>query len=125
MRTPFTIIVLALLLFVSPAGATPKAPLSSVQTIDITGSVTTGAVVILTKDLARQFLQIQNVTQGTNNLACTTDGSTPAIGGHGVQLAGVASGAGGAVLYDVNVPLGAVTCIGSASSTLYTISYTP
>lgn len=117
--------LIAILLLTFPAFATPKAPLSSVYTIDITGTVNTASVVILPLDAARQFLQIQNSTTGTNNLACTTDGSTPAIGGHGVQLAGVASGAGGAVLYDVNVPLGAVICIGSSSSTQYTISYTP
>lgn len=116
---------IAILLLTFPAWATPKAPLSSGQPIDITGTVSTLAVVVLTQDLARGFLQIQNVGQNTNGLSCTTDGSTPAVGGAGTQLAGVASGAGGTAFYDTFVPLGAVTCIGSSSGTVYSIKYLP
>ena len=121
MRKLSILIVLALLLLVSPAVATPKAPLSSGNPVDMTVTIGSSAAIVLPADAARGFLQIQNVSQSTNGLACTTDGSTPAIGGKGTQLAGVSSGAGGTAFYDTYVPLGTVTCIGSASSTVIAI----
>lgn len=105
--------------------ATSPAPLSGGAAVHETVTIGTVAVTALAQDGARKFLQIQNTTNGTNGLACTIDGSTPVIGGNGIQLAGVAGGAGGSATYDSYVPTGAVKCIGSASGTVYTILYQP
>ncbi len=82
-----------------------------------TETISTSAATIIAANGARKFLQIQNVG-AANKLACTLDGSTPVVNGNGLQL-----GVGGAAMYDVYVPTGAVKCIGSAAGTVLTVTY--
>lgn len=111
------VLAVALSLLSGAALATESAPLTSGAAVHDTETVSTSAVTIIAANGARKFLQIQNV--GTyNKLACTIDGSTPVINGNGIQL-----NAGGAVMFDVFVPTGAVKCIGSASGTVLTVTY--
>ncbi len=79
-----------------------------------TETISTSAVTILAANGARKFLQIQNVGSA-NILACTVDGTTPVVGGNGIQLLPY-----GSVTYDVFVPSGQIKCIGSASGTVLT-----
>lgn len=107
----------ALALLSGSALATETAPLTSGPAKHLTETISTSAVTLLASNGNRKFLQIQNV--GTaNKLACTMDGSTPVVNGNGLQL-----GIGGAALYDVYVPTGAVKCIGSAAGTVLTVTY--
>ena len=121
------VLALALLLLIMPSVcfATSAAPLSGGAAVHETITIGTAAVTAIPQDGARKFLQIQNTTNGTNGLACTLDGTTPVIGGNGIQLAGVTGGAGGSATYDAYVPTGAIKCIGSASGTVLTVLYQP
>ena len=114
-----------LLLSASLAFATEPAPLTSGAAVHLTGTVGTMAATILNSDGARKYLQIQNVGSNTNVLACTIDGTTPAVAGNGIQLSGVSGGAGQTQIFNVFVPTGAVNCIGSASSTGYVVTFLP
>ena len=110
----------------SLAFATEPAPLTGGAVSMLYLLTGTGTpVTALPADGARKFLMIQNVGANTNGLACTIDGSTPAIAANGLQLVGVASGAGQSFKFDEFVPTGAVTCIGSSSSTGIEITYLP
>lgn len=110
-----------LLLLAFPALATEPAPLTSGLTISNWGiALGTSSQTIIPADGARKFLEIQNTTAATNNLACTLDGTTPAINGAGLQLA-----PGQIHSYESFVPTGVVKCIGSASSTAYNVNYLP
>ena len=117
-----------ILLVTSPAwaGSQPIAPLTSGAAVHLTSTTlgTTQSTVLAT-DRTRGFLQIQNVGTNTNILACTLDGTAPVVGGNGIQLSGVVSGAGGSATYDTFVPNGPVICIGSGSGTGYVITYLP
>lgn len=119
-------IILTLLFMSSIARATEVAPLTSGDTLTLSG-VTLGnsSVTLLPSDNSRGFLSIQNISTNSNTMACTVDGTVPSVGVNGVQLSGSSTGAGGAVFYDVFVPRGSVKCIGSASSTGYNIQYKP
>jgi len=109
-----------------PSYATQAPPLSRDGTTYVSATnLSTSAVVLLAADGARKFLQIQNISTNSNTLACTVDGTTPVVGSVGAQLVGSTTGAGGSWTFDVFVPTGAVTCIGSAASTGYFISYDP
>lgn len=99
------------------AFATETAPLTSGPAKHLTETISTSAVTLLASNGNRKFLQIQN-TSVANNLACTLDGSTPAINGNGIQLL-----PSGSATYDVYVPSGSVKCIGSAASTTLTITH--
>lgn len=84
----------------------------------VSGTVGTAATVALAANTSRQFLQIQ-CTHATNNLQYTLDGSTPVVAGQGNFLAT----AGGSATYDIFVPTGTVTVIGSSAGTTYTINW--
>lgn len=107
----------ALSLLATAAFATSAAPLTGGAVSHDTETISTNAVTIIAANGARKFLQIQN-TGTANKIACTLDGSTPVVGGNGIQL-----GIGGAALYDVYVPTGIVKCIGSASGSVVTVTY--
>lgn len=110
-------LALALSLLSGASFATESAPLTGGPAKHTTETISTSALTVLAANGARKFLQIQNVG-AANKLACTLDGTTPVINGNGVQL-----GVGGAALYDVYVPTGAVKCIGSAAGTVLTVTY--
>lgn len=118
-------LALLLVFFAVPAfaGEQPLPPLTGGPVIHLSGTVGTAAAAVLVADLTRGFLQIQNVGLNTNVLSCTLDSSTPTIGGNGIQLGGVATGAGQNVMYSGFVPNGALACIGSGASTGYTVTY--
>jgi hypothetical protein len=82
------------------------------------GTVGTAATVELAAPalgVVRGFLQIENPSASAS-LAFTLDGSTPVVNGNGITL-----GPLGSATYDTWVPQGAVTMIGSGSSTPFTI----
>lgn len=81
---------------------------------EVNGTVGTTAAVALVANTGRNFLTIQN-TSASNSLSFTVDGSTPISTSKGFLL----SAAGGAVTFDVFVPTGAITVIGSAAGTTY------
>ena len=112
--------ILLLASFPAYAGSQPQAPLTHGAAIHLT-SLTLGTTpaLVIAADANRGFLQIQNVGSA-NNLACTLDGTVPAVNGNGIQLTPQS-----AVFYDVFVPTGAINCVGSASSTAYTVTYLP
>lgn len=111
-----------LIAFQPSAQATEHYPLTG-GSITTTSSVALGtaSVTVLPTDGARGFLQIQNITAATNTMACTIDGSTPAVNANGLQMAA----SGPPITYDTFVPTGALKCIGSATSTAYTVNYVP
>lgn len=111
------VVVMALSLLSWPVLATTTAPLTGGSASHSTETISTASVTVLAANPVRRFLQIQNVGSA-NKLACTVDGSTPVVNGNGIQLS-----VGGAALYDVYVPNGAVKCIGSASGTVVTVTY--
>ena len=76
---------------------------------------TTAAATAVIANTSRNFLQIQNV-HATQSMAYTLDGTTPVINGNGFTL-----GPLGSASYDVWVPTGLVTVIGSGASTAYSI----
>jgi hypothetical protein len=82
----------------------------------VSGTVGTTATAIVAANFGRNFLQIECTNAATNNLAYTVDGTTPAVNGNGFTLAPL-----GSVTYDLWIPNGAITIIGSASGTTYTI----
>lgn len=84
---------------------------------DASGNVSTVSTQALASNNSRQYLLIQNIS--ANNLGFTVDGTTAAIGTPGT----VTLAAGQGVIFQTNVPAGAVNVIGSASSTSYTIKY--
>lgn len=108
-----------ILLLVSPAWATPKAPVSSGQVVDLSVTIGTTSTLVLPADNARGHLAIVN-NSSTNSIACTKDGSIPVINGNGITLL-----PSGADTNDVFVPLGAITCIASGASTVINLEYTP
>lgn len=111
------VLAVALSLLSGASYATSPAPLTGGAVAHDTETIGTSSATILSANGARKFLQIQNV--GTaNKLACTMDGTAPVINGNGLQL-----GVGGAALYDVYVPTGAVKCIGSSAGTVVTVTY--
>lgn len=121
---PVLWLLLALICGPAFAGSQPVPPLTIGPVVHASASnLSTTPVTILSSDATRGFLQIQNISLNTNVLACTLDGSVPSVGGNGIQLGGVATGAGGVLIYDVFVPNGVVKCVGSASSTGYTVTY--
>jgi len=116
----FLKILAILLLATSPAWASgqPMAPLTKGSAVELSATnLGTAATTILAADVYRGYLRIQNIS-GSNSMGCTIDGTTPVIGTHGFTIA-----AGNAVVFDVFVPVGALVCIGSASSTAYNVTY--
>ena len=87
--------------------------------LDASGTVSTASTQALASNVSRQFLMIQNVSTNSNNLGVTLDGTVAAIGSAGT----ITLAAGQGVIFQQNVPSGAVNVIGSASSTVYTIKY--
>lgn len=114
----FLALAVALCFITISASAAPFPPAAGATTF-LTGTISTSTVTVLPSDLARKFLRIVN-NSTANSLACTNDGSVPAINGNGITLF-----PGGAETNDVYVPLGTVICIGSGSGTVYTLEYTP
>lgn len=120
MRFLRILVILLLASVPAYAGSQPRAPLTSGAAIHLTATnLGTTQATVLASDTNRGFLQIQNVGS-SNNLACTLDGTAPVINGNGIQLSPLS-----AVFYDTFVPTGAVTCIGSAASTAYSVTYLP
>ena len=85
---------------------------------DASVTVGTSASVALSANAQRQFLMIQNV-HATQNVGVTFNGSTPVI----AQAGTFTLTPGQALILDVFVPTGAVTVIGSGSSTPVTINW--
>jgi hypothetical protein len=86
-------------------------------TTTISSTIGTSSAVALAANKATNFLQIQN-TSSTNSLAYTLDGTTPVINGNGNTLSPL-----GSSTFDVYVPTGVNTVVGSAANTSYTIVY--
>lgn len=103
------------------AGSTQFVPplTSGAAVLLSSSSLGTSPALVLVRDSSRGFLQFQN-TSSVNSLACTLDGTVPAINGNGIQLAPLM-----AATYDEFVPTGALNCVGSSASTSYTVVYLP
>lgn len=85
------------------------------------GTVGTSAAVALAQANpvgTRFFLQIQN-THATQDIWFTVDGTTAAVGS-GFKLPG---GNAASATYDLVVPQNAISIIGSAAGTTYTLAY--
>jgi hypothetical protein len=121
---PVLWLLLALICSPAFAGSQQVPPLTGGPAIHLSASnLSTTPATVLAADATRGFLEIQNISANTNILACTLDGSVPAVASNGIQLAGVATGAGQIKTYDTFVPNGVVKCVGSAASTGYTVTY--
>lgn len=82
-------------------------------------SVTVGttAAVALKENNQRQFLYVENPLTTGNNLGVTIDGTTPVIGAAGTILLTPGNG----IMFDIFVPMGPVTVIGSGTGTPATV----
>lgn len=103
---------LSLLIFSIPAFAQFVANFK-----DASGTVSTASTQALGA-ATRQMILVQNVS-ASNNLGVTFDGTVAAIGSAGTIILTPGQG----IIFQGNVPAGAINVIGSASSTTYTIKY--
>lgn len=88
------------------------------QVNDASVTVGASAAVALAANAQRQYLTIQNV-HATQNVGYTANGTTPVIASAGTFTLTP----GQQVIFDTFVPTGAVTVIGSGSSTPVTINW--